>query len=72
MFTHNTKYPDVVIAFPFGQRTSFLNECEESRIVCGAVPARDPSALRFVGMTRDRLGKLLYYLQKRSRAGVMR
>ena len=26
-------------------------------------PARDPSALRFVGMTRDRLGKLLYYLQ---------
>ena len=55
MFTHNTK--------PFGQRTSFLNECEESRIVCGAVPARDPSALRFVGMTRDRLGKLFHNLR---------
>ena len=33
---------------------------------------RMTSALRFVGMTRDRLGKLLYYLQKRSRAGLMR
>ena len=28
MFTHNTKYRDVVIAFPFGQRTSFLSNAK--------------------------------------------
>ena len=38
-----------------------LNECEESRIVCGTVPARDPSAATLCQDDKKRLGKLLYY-----------
>ena len=64
MFTHYNKYCDIVIAFPFGRRTSFLSSSEPlgrwpegekqgTRNVSGIFPARDPSALRFVGMTRD-------------------
>ena len=43
MFTHYNKYREIVI----------LSSSEGSRYVFGIVPARDPSALRFVGMTRD-------------------
>ena len=39
-----------------------LNECEESRIACGAVPARDPSAATPCQDDKRRLGKHLYYL----------
>ena len=39
-----------------------LNECEESRIACGAVPARDPSAATLCQDDKRRLGKHLYYL----------
>ena len=38
-----------------------LNECEESRIACGADPARDPSAATLCQDDKRRLGKLLYY-----------
>ena len=38
-----------------------LNECEESRIAYGAVPARDPSAATLCQDDKRRLGKLLYY-----------
>ena len=43
MLTHYNIYRDIVI----------LSSSEGSRNVSGMVPARDPSALRFVGMTRD-------------------
>ena len=42
-----------------------LNECEESRIVCGTVPARDPSAATLCQDDKKRLGKLLYYYQNK-------
>ena len=44
----------------------FLNKCEESRIICDAVPARDPSAATLCLDDTRRLGKLLYYYHKKS------
>ena len=54
MLTCYDKYRDIVIlssSEPLGRWPE--GEKQGSRNVSGMVPARDPSALRFVGMTRD-------------------
>ena len=68
MFTHYNKYREINLKFPSfapqhnSSKLDFvlglasvviLSSSEGSRYVFGTVSARDPSALRFVGMTRD-------------------